>query len=305
MQRILNLYSLAQRFAGRHNSGMTVKATQQPAPAQIPLDTDDIAWLKDYAADVEREFRKQFSTASGRFSDSEKLLGRFTAAINAVLKHGRSKFHVVDEAHNELSVAAALLANSEPKFVWLEYEPPLPRSPQSIDFRATGDDGWTVYVDTKTIKPQAKDRWEQFEETGKHGRFTPNVEIVIKKEWLGGEIWHSMFAARGRMLEYTLELESKIEAASLQADKTAVILMLCGEGFHWHQDDLEDFVSFYYSGRHRADDPFARMEDHEIRKTGITFQRSITRFACMNRPQGDIAYRRLNWNVQAPRHPQF
>lgn len=305
MQRILNLYSLVQRPAGSHNGGMTAKATQPPAPAEIPLDADDIAWLNDYAADVERELRKQFSAASGRFSDSEKLLGRFAAAINAVLKHGRSKFHAVDEAHNELCVAAALLANSKPKFVRLEYEPLLPGSPQSIDFRATDDDGWTVYVDTKTIKPRAKDRWEQFEETRKNGRFTPNVEIVIRKEWLGGEIWHSMFAARGRMLEYTLELEGKIAAANLPSDKTAVILMLCGEGFHWHQDDLEDFVSFYYSGRHRADDPFARMEDHEIREGNIALQRSITRFACMSRPQGDIAYRRLNWNVQPPRHPQF
>lgn len=173
------------------------------------------------------------------------------------------------------------------------------------DFRATADDGSTVYVDVKTIKPQAKDRWEQFEETRRQGRFTPNVEVVIKKEWLGGEIWHGLFAARGRMLEYTLELEGKIAGANLRAEKTAVILMLCGEGFHWREDDLEDFVSFYYSGTHRADDPFARMENHEVRKSGIAFQRSITRFACMNRRQGDIAYRRLNWNVLPPRYPQF
>lgn len=114
-----------------------------------------------------------------------------------------------------------------------------------------------------------------------------------------------MFAARGRMMEYTLELENKIATANLTAPKTAVILMLCGEGFYWHEDELEDFVSFYRSGTHRADDPFAKMEAHEMSEKGITFQRSITRFACMNRPQGDIAFKRLNWNVQPPPPPTF
>jgi hypothetical protein len=285
---------------------MTKKTAQQTAtPTDIPLDEGDITWIKSYAADVEREFRAGFAGASDRFSDAEKLLGRFAQAIAAVLKHGRSRFRAVDEAHNELCVAAAVLANSKPRFVRLDYEPPLPGSTQSIDFKATADDGWIIYVDVKTIKPQAKDRWEQFEEARRECRFAPNVEVMIMKESLGGEIWHSMFAARGRMMEYTLELEGKIAAANLRAEKTAVILMLCGEGFHWREDDLEDFVTFYYSGAHRADDPFANMEDHEVRERGITFQRSIARFACMSRPQGEISYRRLNWNVQPPRVPQF
>ncbi len=285
---------------------MTKQTTPQTASAtDIPLDADDVAWLKSYAADVEAEFRERFAAASDRFNESEKLLSRFTTAVEAVLKYGRSKFRAVDEAHNELCVAAALLDNSAPRFVRLEYEPPLPGSAQSIDFRATSDDSWIVYVDTKTIKPQARDRWEQFEETRRQGLFTPNVELVIQKEWLGGEIWHSMFAARGRMMEYALELEAKIASANLVSEKTAVILMLCGEGFYWHQDELEDFVSFYYSGAHRADDPFAKMEAHEVHERGITFRKSITRFACMNRSQGDITYKRLNWNVQPPHSPQF
>ena len=31
-------------------------------------------------------------------------------------------------------------------------------------------------------------------------------------------------------------------------------------GFRWQQDGLEDFVSFYYSGVHRADDAFSKVE---------------------------------------------
>jgi len=275
------------------------------AAAEIPLDEDVIAWLKSYAAEVEREFAIQFAAASDRFRESGKLLERFRSAIEAVLNHGRSKLHAVDEAHNELCIAAALLANKNPRFVQLDYEPKLTGLAQSIDFRAAGDDGWTVYVDVKTIKPAAKDRWQQFEETREQRRFPANVELVIAEEWLGGEIWHGKFAARCRMLEYTLELERKIADGKLAASQTAFILALCGDGFWWRQDELEDFVSFYQSGKHRGDDPFATMEAHYMKEKGIAFERTISRFACMHRPQGDIAFRRLNWNVQPPRSPVF
>ena len=40
--------------------------------------------------------------------------------------------------------------------------------------------------------------------------FLENNVVAVSKEWMGGEIWHQMFAARARMLEYTLELEGKI-----------------------------------------------------------------------------------------------
>ena len=45
------------------------------------------------------------------------------------------------------------------------------------------------------------------------------------------------------MLEYSLELEQKIAGAGLATGDTICVLALCGDGFHWHRDQLEDFVA--------------------------------------------------------------
>src|SRR5689334_21647798 len=100
------------------------------------------------------------------------------------------------------------------------------------------------------------------------------------------------------MLEYAVELEGKIRDCKLAGDKRLFIMALCGEGFHWHQDQLEDFIAFYLTGTHRGDDPFSKVESHYIQQENIKLDRSITRFACLNRPQFEIRHRRLTWNVQ-------
>jgi hypothetical protein len=124
--------------------------------------------------------------------------------------------------------------------------------------------------------------------------------VAIAQEWLGGEIWHAWFAARARMLEYTLQLKQKIADANLAGESRLLVLALCGDGFHWHQDGLEDFVSFYYSGVHRADDAFSKVELKHISDKKITLNRTISKFAYMKRPQSQIRQTRLNWNVKPP-----
>jgi hypothetical protein len=232
------------------------------------------------------------------------LLNRFNAAIESVLKNGRGHFRAVDEAHNELCVASALLANTKLKFIRLEYEPPLPGCAKTIDFRATAEDGQIAYVDVKTIKPESTDRWDQFERALAEGWFPENIIVGISKEWLGGEIWHAWFAARGRMLEYSLELEQKITEGGLAADNVIPVLALCGDGFRWHQDQLEDFVSFYYSSVHRSDDTFAQVERKHVTDKKISLKRTISRFAYFQRKQGEVRPNRMNWHVRPP-HDSF
>ena len=65
----------------------------------------------------------------------------------------------------------------------------------------------------------------------KEGWIADNVQVAISQQWLGGEIWHAWFAARARMLEYTLELESKIAEGKLAGENTLFVLALCGDGF--------------------------------------------------------------------------
>ena len=268
-----------------------------------PLADDQIAWLEEYRAEVVKAFTATFADTKDRFSDGERLLRRFNDAVDSVLKG--SSFRAVDEAHNELCIAKALLDTTKPRFSSLAYEPLLPGCARTIDFRAVAPDGSTLYVDVKTIKPEDGDRWEQFEEAVREDWIPENVNVVLSKEWMGGEIWHWMFAARSRMLEYALELESKIRESGLKgrAD-TYFALALCGAGVHWQEDWLEDFVQFYRTGRHRSDDPFAKMETHFIEQEEITLDRTVTRFACMKRRQGELFPTSLNWNVRGPKDPE-
>ncbi|WP_028215101.1 hypothetical protein [Paraburkholderia mimosarum] len=269
------------------------------------LEADDIAWLNSYATEVRNAFESVFAAAQARFEHGPRLVARFQKAVDKVRSGGRGNFRAVDEAHNELCIAEALLANTAPWFTKVEYEPILANCEKTIDFRAESDDGLIVYVDAKTIKPLSKDRWDQYERAVQEGWLPKNISVILNKEWLGGELWHYAFAARSQMLEYTLELEHKIAQSRLKDSGSVLVLALCGEGFHWHQDELEDFVAFYFSGTHRSDDPFALAEEKDINEKGIAVSRSVSRFACMQRPQGEVHWKRLNWNVQAPVDPAF
>ena len=123
--------------------------------------------------------------------------------------------------------------------------------------------------------------------------------------WGGGEIWHSMFAARNNMREYTCDLEAKIRECRLLDGNSHFILVLCGEGFHWRLDALEDFVVYYRNGQHRADDPFSEMERYVVEDRHIVFDQTISSFACLSRPQFAIWPHQLIWDVKPPNFPHF
>jgi hypothetical protein len=267
----------------------------------IPLDEDDITWLNSYAEEVCETFGAEFRDAADRFALWKRLLQRFVQAVDSVRTHGRGYFNAVDEAHNELCIASAILASPNRRIARLDYEPPLPDCAKSIDFRAAAEDGTSIYVDVKTIKPAAIDRWDQYQKARQEQWLPEDVHVALSKDWLGGELWHSSLAARGRMLEYTLELEAKIAAAKLSAENTHFVMAFGGEGYHWRRDQLEDFVSFYFKGRHRPDDPFSRAELKYMTDKHVVFNRTITSFACMNRLQSDIRQRLIHWNIQPPR----
>lgn len=271
----------------------------------VSLTGDAIAWVKDYAAEVQETFGQEFDDTAERFNDGKVLLDRFNAAIESALNNGRGYFRAVDEAHNELCVAVALLANTKLRFIRVEYEPPLPGCAKTIDFRATAGNGQIAYVDVKTIKPEDTDRWEQFEKARTEGWFPDNIVVGISQEWLGGEIWHAWFAARARMLEYSLEMERKIADAGLATDNVITVLALCGDGFRWRQDQFEDFVAFYSTGVYRGDDTFSQVERTYITDRKIALTRNISRFAYFQRKQREIHPNRVNWNVRPPRDPFF
>lgn len=269
------------------------------------LDTEDQAWLSEYEAASRALFSTKFKEVADRFTEGHRLLNRFVASIEEVQKRGRSFFRAVNETHNELCIAVALLENKEPRFMKVQYEPYLPNTDKTIDFCAQMENGPVVYVDVKTINPLPKDRWDQYVKAMKEGWFPKDVTFMIQKEWFGGELWHDSFTARARMLEHTLELEQKIAKTQLEINGNIFVLALCGEGFHWHQDELEDFVAFYRTGHHRVDDPFSLIEEKYIVEQHLSLSHTVSRFACMQRPQWELVQKRLNWNVQPPKKPAF
>lgn len=210
----------------------------------MSLTDEDVEWLKAYVSEVVAHFTPLFG--DGRFQQGDALIKKFEAGLELVLRDGKERFRALDETHNEICVAGALLALTDPRVLQLDYEPVLGPSGRSIDFRAVTADGRSILVDVKTIRPKARDRWDQFERVTKEGWLPDDVSVVLDKDWLGGEIWHSMFASRSRMLEYTLELESKI-GEIVDTEGTIFVIALCGRAYDWHEDELEDFVSFYRS----------------------------------------------------------
>ncbi|HEX7154433.1 MAG TPA: hypothetical protein VF618_23305 [Thermoanaerobaculia bacterium] len=265
-----------------------------------PPDKDLRDRLDAYAHKVESTFGRLFQTAATRFPHFESVLSRFREAV-AAFQSGRSPFGAVDEAHNELCVAAAIL-DADATVARLTYEPSLPGSPKTIDFKAELTNGQVIFVDVKTIRPDATDRWDQYQKALQEKWFPPGVKIDLVENALGGEMWHDLFAARSRMLEYTLELEEKVAEISANAN-CRVVLALCSDGFRWSQDELEDFVAFYISGRHRSDDALAKMEHDHMRKQSLRLSRTIHRFAWICRSQRDIHPIEINWNVQPPEDP--
>lgn len=261
------------------------------------LTDDDRALLERYRADVLTMVEPVFLAAGTRLIGGARLSRRFQEAMDAVQSHGRVQFRGVDETHNELCIALALLDQAAAMKV--EYEPRLSGTAQTVDFVVTAAQEYCAYLDVKTIRPERKDNWTKFEEVQKKGRLTPNVEIVLSRAALGGELWHGMYAARGRMLEYSLEFEAKLRAANVGAGAPAT-MMFAGEGFAWERDQLEDFVGFYRTGHHRADDPFAVMEQRYIEERRITLDRSIGAFGSMRRGQFELQPSRLSWDVRPP-----
>jgi hypothetical protein len=249
-------------------------------------------------------FRPRFAAYEARFAHGNRLLTHYSELLGAVLEQGRSSFRAVHEAHNEICVADAILSDPSTQNAQLLYEPPLPNTDKSIDFALKEEDGRLTFIDVKTIKPQRRDRWDQYQTAIREGWLPQNVQYTLEQDGLGGELWHQAYASRSRFLEYSLELEEKFASAKYDEVARRNILMFCGEGFDWHQHELEDFVTYYRSGAHCPSDPFSQAETRYVQENGFIFLRNISSFGCLSRSEGNVEPQRINWHVQ-PRPSPF
>jgi hypothetical protein len=250
---------------------------------------------------VEARFRLLFVTHRERLRGVQRCLDRFRSAVGRLESDPTiASLWAVDESHNELCAVEELLRFDAPAFSSIEYEPRLPAGERRIDLCATAREA-SWYVEVKTIRPEVKDRWDQYRAVVEAGRITPNVTIHFERDWMGGELWHNRFSARSKMLEYSIDFEARILAGGIDAPENRFVLALCSDGFSWHEDELEDFVAFYRTGRHRLDDGLSRMEQHALR--GKTLTRRISAFAYFCRPAFEPSIVESNWDVQPPLEP--
>lgn len=177
--------------------------------------------------------------------------------------------------------------------------PPAAKGDHRIDFRATNDiAAW--FVEVKTIHPELKDRWDQYQHVVQDGHITDNVSIHFERQWMGGELWHNKFSARAKVLEHADELEERIRGGGLDRSEYGFVLALFSDGFAWHEDGLEDFVAFYRTGRHRGDDGLAKIKTHDLRMRRRSLAHLISAFAYFSRPSFELAPIERNWNVNSP-----
>lgn len=149
-------------------------------------------------------------------------------------------------------------------------------------------EGMTLYVEVKTVHPHTGDteqNWRKVERRREH--LTPRNEYIVDKQWMGATIFGNSFSARASFLAYSLETEAKLVQTCAIAPGRCV-LVFCGTGFPWHPSELENFADFYRTGRHRADDPFARMELHHMAEHQIELSGNIEAFAAMIRKHDQI-----------------
>lgn len=217
------------------------------------------------------------------FKDSEleienfdKFERQFRQAVQSARKHGNEQRFGVIERVNELLLMERLASEYLPKDARIIYESPISEDGASIDFQIVCPDGTTIFLEVKTVHPRSEDSERNWDRHQDRKKYIPNnIVYGVEKDSLGAEIAQNDFAARSKFMEYTQEFEAKLELAKksgLQVDNST--LVFCGNGFKWHNDQLEDFVCFYITGAHGEGDPFGPMESYgkpELRRNIHSF----------------------------------
>lgn len=269
-----------------------------------PLTAEDRQWLETRARQVRDHFGAVFERHAPAFPSRHRLLGKYIAAVTDVQANGWVDYGKLFDFHNELSLAEALLECPDPSVGLLDYEVSLPGCSKTVDFHVAPQSGSAIYLDVKTIRPTAVDAWGKYEHAVRNNRLTPATHVELRSAWLGGELWHLMTAARDRFLQHSLGLEAKIRECRPALAPATLVLALFSNGFHWHLDELEDFVAFYRSGNHAPYDPLGSMEAHYITEKDIHLDRTIDHFAYFRRAPESISIDNGCWSVRQSQFPQ-
>ena len=268
------------------------------------LDEDQRIFFEEHIRKVEEDLCALVQSETSRFPSRNKLLQRLRESEKRLMSEGTDALSQFFESHNELCIAAEILKDpTDGGCSRLEYEPPLDGCNRFFDFSVVYRSGPTRWIEVKTIHPKMKDDWNRYLKDFQNDRFTQRTRLVLERDWMGGELYHQTFAARSKIMEYTLETEEKIEDCLKSQKERITFLAFFSNGFDWHIDHLEDFVFFYRHGTHFDGDHFSKMEQHYLETKGITLKRNIQHFSYIKRP--DVSVRPVGgtWSVEPTRWP--
>ncbi len=227
-----------------------------------------------------------------------ELLEQFEAALRTCRADPNSDWRTVTERVNEMAVAK-LLADDRHLPGRIAYEPNFLPGGRRIDFLAERTDD-NLYVEVKTVHPRTDDSDAAWDKYLRARAYHPeNVHVIVEREQMGAALYGFSFASRSHFLDYTLSFETRLAAAKLQRQGPG-ILVFCGNGIPWHLSELEDFADFYHHGRHRQDDPFALMEQHNIEQRGREILRNVDHFAYIKRAVTQPSISEMCWPVRGP-----
>jgi len=257
--------------------------------------------VETFLTAVDSKLVPQIEARRDRLMQNAKLLNKYRSECGAWRSRRVPHVRGITEVVNELCFADLILKDEKVRTA--EYEPPIGNTKKTIDFLVVLENSGVpctrIYYDVKTIQPEERNSWERYERTKVKGLFTSGTELVLDPEWMGGEIAHDFFVAREKFLEYTLEFEDKIRHIK-NRESCRFEMVFCGDGFQWRCDHLEDFADFYFTGRHRHDDPFGDMEAFDLAEKRIALDRTINGFCYLQRTKPRVTVTKFKRNVRGP-----
>ncbi|MEE9454449.1 MAG: hypothetical protein V3V13_08730 [Paracoccaceae bacterium] len=233
-----------------------------------------------------------------RIQNGCKLWRQFQTAVTKCAEGVANCGRQLQEKINELATAKILSEDRTLSGV-ICYEPDFLPSGRKIDFVVELDSD-NLYVEVKTVKPEAQDcekTWERYQSSEQH--HPNNVDLIVNKEWSGAMIYKNTFASRSKFLDYSLAFEERLEEAQ-ELRSGRGVLVFCGTGFEWTEDNLEDFADYYRYKQHRADDPFALMEQNEVERNNVNIRRNISDFAFVKRFFSTAEVQQVHFPVRGP-----
>ena len=235
-------------------------------------------------------------TSDPRFADAERVVERFEKAV-AAWQISDDFRQIVHDA-NELCGAAEILRDlgSEDRLL---YEPRLRATSKSIDFFVQRVDGKHCWIDVKTVAPGWQDDDVAWERVLQIATAVPaNTNLVLDPNYAGAVLGRQMINARWSFVQRAIEVEAKITLLT-EAERGPVWLLFCSNGA-WREDALEDFATFYWTGRFRADDWAKNAITLYMVERNLRFARTLTGFCYLERRQDEVRVRKFTIGVEGP-----